>query len=228
MGNVCIFIWGSQKKQQNYPLAEKAAFALVSTTRKLRAYFQSHQIVVYTDFPLRKILQKPELSGRLIGWSVELNEYDLKFQPRTTIKGQAMADFLVECAPATVKEKAPEYPVWVLYVDGAANADGSGAGAVLLGPDGFKSEHALRFKFQTTNNAAEYEALIYGLKLAFELKIDKIPRADNHRADKLSKLASSRDFNPQRSTIVEVLDAPSYIDFTVECQLLSTDPSTPS
>ncbi|GKV02675.1 hypothetical protein SLEP1_g15073 [Rubroshorea leprosula] len=225
---ICYVSKVLQGAEQNYPLAKKAAFALVCTARKLRAYFQSHQIVVYTDFPLRKILQKPELSGRLIEWSVELSEYDLKFQPRTTIKGQAVADFLVECAPATVKEKAPKYPVWVLFVDGAANVDESGARAVLLRPNGFKSEHALRFKFQTTNNAAEYEALIYGLKLASELKIDKIPRADNHRADELSKLASSRDFNPQRSTIVEVLDASSYIDFTVECQLLSMDPSTPS
>ncbi|GKV52999.1 hypothetical protein SLEP1_g59549, partial [Rubroshorea leprosula] len=211
---ICYVSKVLQGAEQNYPLAEKAAFALVCTARKLRAYFQSHQIVVYTDFPLRKILQKPELSGRLIGWSVELT---------------------------AVKEKAPEHPFWVLYVDGAANDEGSGAGAVLLGPDGFKSEHALRFKFQTTNNAAEYEALIYGLKLASELKvqsiqvfsdsqlvIDKIPRADNHRADELSKLASSQDINPQRSTILEVLDAPSYTNSTVECQLLSTDPSRSS
>ncbi|GKV16373.1 hypothetical protein SLEP1_g27025 [Rubroshorea leprosula] len=271
---ICYVSKVLQGAEQNYPLAEKAAFALVYTARKLRAYFQSHRIVVYTDLPLRKILQKPELSGRLIGWSVELSEYDLKFQPRTTIKGQAIADFLVECISATKEEKAPEHPVWVLYVDGAASIEGSSAGAVLVGPDGFKSEHALRFKFQATNNAAEYEALIYGLKLASELKvqsiqvfsdsqlvvgqvngncevrdpqldryasvvsrlksmfvsfqINKIPRADNHRADELSKLASSQDINPQRSTIVEVLDAPSYTDLAAECQLLSTDPSTPS
>ncbi|GKV31333.1 hypothetical protein SLEP1_g40029 [Rubroshorea leprosula] len=222
-----------QGAEQNYPLAEKATFALVYTARKLRAYFQSHQIVVYTDLPLRKILQKPELSGRLIEWSIKLSEYDLKFQPRTTIKGQAVADFLVECLSVTVGDKAPEHPVWVLYVDGAANIEGSGAGAVLVGPDGFKFKHALRFKFQTTNYAAEYEALIYGLKLASELKvqsikIDKIPRADNQRADELSKVASSQDINPQRSTIVEVLDTPSYTDFTIECQLLSTDPFSPS
>ncbi|GLU23140.1 hypothetical protein SLE2022_391670 [Rubroshorea leprosula] len=163
---ICYVSKVLQGAEQNYPLAEKAAFALVYTARKLRAYFQSHQIVVYTDLPLRKILQKPELSGRLVGWSVELSEYDLKFRPRTTIKGQAVADFLVECISAIKEEKAPEHPAWVLYVDGAANIEGSGAGAVLVGPDGFKSEHALRFKFQTTNNAAEYEALIYGLKLA--------------------------------------------------------------
>ncbi|GKV14897.1 hypothetical protein SLEP1_g25700 [Rubroshorea leprosula] len=188
--------------------------------------------------------------------------------------GQAVADFLVECLSVTVEERALVYSVWVLYVDGAANIEGSGARAVLVGLDGFKSEHALRFKFQTTNNVAEYEALIYGLKLASELQvqsikifsdsqlvvgqvngsceikdsqlgryasgvnrlklgfaffhIDKILRADNQRADELSKLASSQDINPQRSTIVEVLDAPSYTDFTIECQLLSTDPSSPS
>ncbi|GKV39926.1 hypothetical protein SLEP1_g47620 [Rubroshorea leprosula] len=259
---ICYVSKVLQGAEQNYSLAEKAAFALVCTARKLRAYFQSHQIVVYTDLPLRKILQKPELSGWLIGWSVELSEYDLKFQPRTTIKGQAVANFLVECISTTKEEKAPEHPVWVLYVDGAANIEGSGAGAVLVGPDGFRSEHALRFKFQTTNNAAEYEALIYGLKLASELKvqsiqvfsdsqlvvgqvngscevrdpqlgrynsvvsrlksrfasfqIDKIPRADNQRADELSKLASSQETNPHRSTIMEVLDAPSYTDFTAE------------
>ncbi|GKV08872.1 hypothetical protein SLEP1_g20443 [Rubroshorea leprosula] len=250
---ICYVSKVLQGAEQNYPLAEKAAFALVYTARKLRAYFQSHRIVVYTDLPLRKILQKPKLSGRLIGWSVELSEYDLKFQPRTTIKGQAIADFLVECISATKEEKAPEHPVWVLYVDGAASIEGSGAGAVLVGPDGFKSEHALRFKFQTTNNAAEYEALVYRLKLASELRvqsiqvfsdsqlvvgqiksafvhfqIDKIPRANNHRADELSKLASLQDLNPQRSTIVEILNAPSYTDSGVECQLLSTDPSAPS
>ncbi|GKV51996.1 hypothetical protein SLEP1_g58606 [Rubroshorea leprosula] len=222
----------------------------------------------------KPICYKPELFGRLIGWSVELSEYDLTFQPHTTIKGQAVANFLVECISATEEEKAPEQPVWVLYVDGAANVEGPGAGAVLVGPDGFKSEHALRFKFQTTNNAAKYEALKYELKLATELKaqsiqvfsdsqlvvgqvkgnyetrdtqlaryasvvnrlksrfasfqIDKIHRADNQRADELSKLASSQETNPHRSTTVEVLDTPSYTDFTLECQLLSTDPCSPS
>ncbi|GKV20136.1 hypothetical protein SLEP1_g30298 [Rubroshorea leprosula] len=219
---ICYMSKVLQGAEQNYPLAEKAAFALVYTTCKLRAYFQSHRIVVYTDLPWRKILQKPELSGRLIGWSVELSEYDLKFSPRTTIKGQAVADFLVECISATKEEKAPEHPVWVLYVDGATNIEGSGAGAVLLGPDGFKFEHALRFKFQTTNNAAEYEALIYGLKLASELKVQSIQVLSD------SQLVVGQELNPQRSTIVEVLDAPSYTDLTAECQLLSTDPSTPS
>ncbi|GKV53120.1 hypothetical protein SLEP1_g59664, partial [Rubroshorea leprosula] len=197
---ICYVSKVLQGAEQNYLLAEKAAFAL-----------------------------KPELSGRLIEWSVELSEYDLKFQPRTTIKGQAVADFLVECILATREEKAPEHPIWVLYVDGAANVEGSGAGAVLVGPDGFKSEHALRFKFQTTNNAAEYEALIYGLKLVTELKVRSIQVFSDSQLVVGQVNGSCEIRDPQLGRYASVvLDAPSYTDFTVKCQLLSTDPSTPS
>ncbi|GKV36104.1 hypothetical protein SLEP1_g44272 [Rubroshorea leprosula] len=184
---ICYVSKVLQGAEQNYPLAEKAAFALVYTAC------------------------------------------------------QAVADFLVECISTTKEEKAPEQPIWVLYVDGAANVEGAGAGAVLVGSDGFKSEHALRFKFQTTNNAAEYEALIYGLKLASELKAQSIQvfsdsklvvgqvkgsyeTRDPQLARYASVLASAQETNPHRSTTVEVLDAPSYTDFTLECQLLSTDP----
>ncbi|GKV15545.1 hypothetical protein SLEP1_g26327 [Rubroshorea leprosula] len=148
----------------------EVTFALVCTVRKLRAYFQSHKIVIYTDLPLKKILQKPKFSGRLIGWVIELSEYDLKFQPRTTIKGQALVDFIVECHPLAIEETVLSGSVWALFIDGAVSVEGSGVGAVLTGPNGFKSKHPLRFNFKTMNNAAEYEALIYGLKLASELK----------------------------------------------------------
>ncbi|GKV24937.1 hypothetical protein SLEP1_g34474 [Rubroshorea leprosula] len=208
-------------------VTEKAVSSILlrEENKHQKLIYYVNKIVVYTNLPLRKILQRPKLSGRLIGWSVELSEYDLKFQPRTTIKGQAVVDFLVVCLSATVEERAHEYPIWVLYVDKATNIEGSGAGVVLVGPDGFKSEHALRFKFQTTNNAAEYEALVYGLNCEIRdpqlghytsvvnrlksefvsFQIDKIPRVDNQRADDLSKLASSQDINPQRSTTVEYL-----------------------
>ncbi|GKV17685.1 hypothetical protein SLEP1_g28154 [Rubroshorea leprosula] len=206
-----------QDAKQNYPLAEKAAFAMVCTARKLRVYFKYHQIVVYTDLPLKRILQRPELSGRFIGWSVKL-------------------------------KKAPEHQVWVLYVDRAANVEGSGAGAVLVSPDGFKSETRTEVQsIQVFNDSqlvvghvkgsceirdpqlGRYASVVNRLKSRFDsFQIDKIPRADNQRADELSKLASSQDVNPHRSTMVEVLDTPSYADCTVECQLLSTDPSSPS
>jgi hypothetical protein len=75
---------------------EKQAFALVIASRKLQPYFQAHTIRVLTEYPLRKILQKLDLSRRLANWAIELGEFDLEFLSRSTIKGQALADFLVE------------------------------------------------------------------------------------------------------------------------------------
>ncbi|GKV35987.1 hypothetical protein SLEP1_g44174 [Rubroshorea leprosula] len=68
----------------------------------------------------------------------------------------------------------PEPNEWTLYVDGASSSKGSGAGALLIDPDGYRSEHALKFNFDATNNMAEYEALLLGLQLALELKISAI------------------------------------------------------
>ncbi|KAK2999843.1 hypothetical protein RJ639_023861 [Escallonia herrerae] len=82
-----------QGAEQRYPNAKKLAFALLIATRKLWPYFQSHTIIVLTDKPLRRILHKPDLSGRLVPWSIELGEFDIHYRPRPSIKGQALADF---------------------------------------------------------------------------------------------------------------------------------------
>ena len=80
-----------------YKKIEKFAFALIIAARKLRPYFQSHAIVILTDQPLRKIMHDPKSSGRMINWSVELGEFDIRYKPRPAIKAQAMADFIVKC-----------------------------------------------------------------------------------------------------------------------------------
>ena len=71
-----------------YSPAEKIALALITIARKLRPYFQAHTIEVYTDCPLKLILQKPELSGRLTKWVVELSGFDIRYTPKAAIKGQ--------------------------------------------------------------------------------------------------------------------------------------------
>ncbi|GKV22033.1 hypothetical protein SLEP1_g31937 [Rubroshorea leprosula] len=156
-----------------YSIAEKAALAVVTLARKLRSYFQSHTIIVLTDQPLRQISQKPECSGRLIKWAVELGEFEITFQQRSAIRAQALADFIVECTSAH-SDFQFEVDSWILYVDGASRNKGSGAGAILLGPDGYRSEHTLKFNFDATNNMAEYETLLLGLQLATALKVEAI------------------------------------------------------
>ncbi|KAL5554654.1 hypothetical protein UlMin_042055 [Ulmus minor] len=80
--------------ETRYPEVEKLALALMVAARKLRPYFQAHTIIVPTKFPLKHILQKPEASGCLAKWSIELGEFDILFKPRTAIKGQALVDFI--------------------------------------------------------------------------------------------------------------------------------------
>ncbi|XP_065026191.1 uncharacterized protein LOC135650630 [Musa acuminata AAA Group] len=69
-------------------------------------------------------------------------------------------------------KQAPE--AWTLHVDGSANSRGAGAGLVLLAPDGRSFERSLRFGFKATNNEAEYEALLAGLRLALEMQVAAI------------------------------------------------------
>lgn len=72
------------------------AFALITSTRRLRPYFQAHDIQVLTDHPLRQVLHKPDASRRLVKWAIESGEFNIKYLLRTSVKGQDIVDFLVE------------------------------------------------------------------------------------------------------------------------------------
>ena len=78
---------------------QKLILALVTTARRLRPYFQAYTIEIPTKHPMKQILHKPETSGRLIKWVIELSEFDIKYKPRTTVKGQVLADFIMEFTP---------------------------------------------------------------------------------------------------------------------------------
>ena len=75
---------------------EKLVLALVTTARRLRPYFQAHTIEIPTEHPMKQILHKLETFGRLLKWAIELNEFDIRYKPRTAIKGQVLADFIME------------------------------------------------------------------------------------------------------------------------------------
>ena len=73
---------------------EKLAFTLITAARKLGSYFQVHTIVVQTDKPLWKAMNNQEARGQLVLWVIELGEFDIQYQPKTTIKAQALDDFV--------------------------------------------------------------------------------------------------------------------------------------
>ncbi|XP_052192778.1 uncharacterized protein LOC127801573 [Diospyros lotus] len=153
-----------------YTPTEKLAYALVISARKLRPYFEAHHIIVLSSQPLRHVLGKPDLSGRMLKWAVELSAFDIDYRPRPAIKAQALADFIVE---GTLPDEANEgiSQTWTLSVDGSSSVGGSGAGLLLQGPDGQAWPYALHFEFNASNNEAEYEALIAGLRLAEQMGV---------------------------------------------------------
>jgi len=158
-----------QGPELRYQSLEKAALAVVFLARRLRHYFHSFTVVVMTNLPIQKVLQKPDVAGRMVRWAVELSEFDIQFEPWGSIKGQVYADFVAELSPGGYPEEVELGAQWMLSVDGSSNQQGSGAGIILEGPNGVLIEQALRFAFKASNNQAEYEALIAGMLLAKEM-----------------------------------------------------------
>ena len=111
--------------EERYLKMEKLILALVTAARKLRPYFQAHTIEVPTEYPMKQILHKPETSERLMKWAIELSEFDIRYRPKTAIKGQVLADFVMEFAsaePARDAQVAADLSTWKLSMDGASNA----------------------------------------------------------------------------------------------------------
>ena len=126
---------------------------------------------------MKQVLHKPETSGRLMKWALELSEFDIRYKPKRAIKGQVLSDFVMEFTPTELAEDTratPDLPIWKLFVDGATNAQGSGARLILTSPEGIDFESALRFGFQASNKEAEYEAVIAGLNLTHSMEVDQL------------------------------------------------------
>ncbi|XP_068474796.1 uncharacterized protein [Phaseolus vulgaris] len=157
-----------QGPEVRYQALEKAALAVVFLARRLRHYFQSFIVVVMTDLPICKVLQKPDVARRMVHWAVELSKFDVQYEPKGPIKGQVYADFVVELSSVDTHHEESDFR-WVFSVDGSSNKQGSRAGVILEGPNELLIEQALRFAFKANNNHAKYEALIVGILSAKEM-----------------------------------------------------------
>ena len=161
-----------------YLSLEKAILAVVHATHKLPHYFQVHTVVILTQLPLKSVLRSADYTGRIAKWGTILGAFDIKYLPRTSVKGQVLTDLVAEFAeyPEEISRNqdhmdeksvgvisAQGGSVWKVYVDGAANQRGVGLGLVLISPEEVIIEKSLRLGFSATNNESEYEALIMGM-----------------------------------------------------------------
>ncbi|KAM1643188.1 hypothetical protein ACFX2K_013023 [Malus domestica] len=157
--------------------------ALVSAIQKLRHYMHAYTIhLVAKADPVKYVMSKPVLTGRLAKWALLLNQYEIIYVPAKAVKGQALADFLADhpiSADWKISDDLPDeevfyidiFPTWTMFFDGSARADGAGAGVVFMSPQ----SHILPYSFQLSelcsNNVAEYQAMIIGLQMAINMGI---------------------------------------------------------
>ncbi|XP_070004415.1 uncharacterized protein LOC142163405 [Nicotiana tabacum] len=179
--------------EMNYTPAEKICLALLYAIKKLRHYFEAYTIKrISRADPVKFVISRPVLSGRLARWSILFDQYEITYIPQKAVKGQALANFLADHPlPAEwafldefLDEDVlfiEEFPPWTMFFDGSARRNGAGAGVVLISPE----RQVLPFSFvlgeTCSNNTAEYQALIVGLEMALEMKILQLEIYDDSK-----------------------------------------------
>ncbi|KAG8503896.1 hypothetical protein CXB51_001830 [Gossypium anomalum] len=168
-----------------YSPIEKLCCALIWTTRRLRQYMLYHTTWLISKLdPLKYMMESTALNGRMARWQVLLSEFDIVYVSQKAIKGSAIAEFLASRALEDYEPLSFDFPIeelmyvvvveeypWKLNFNGTSNALGNGIGAVLVSPNGDHYPFTCKLDFDCTNNMAEYEACIMGIRAAKERKI---------------------------------------------------------
>jgi ribonuclease HI len=178
-----------------YPQIQKLLYAVVLTWRKLRHYFEAHPVTVVSSFPLGEIIRNPDAAGRIAKWSVELMDETLAYALRKVIKSQILADFVAEWTDTQLPLPQIQVECWILYFDGSVMKTGVGAGLLFISTLGEHMRYAVRLHFPASNNMAEYEVLLCGLRIAIETGIKRLNvRGDSQLViDQVMKNASCHD-----------------------------------
>jgi ribonuclease HI len=168
---------------------------VVLARRKLQHYFEAHPVTVVSSFPLGEIIRNPDAAGRIAKWSVELMGKMLAYAQRKEIKSQILADFFAEWTDTQLPPLQIQAECWTLYFDGSVIKMGAGVGLLFISPLGEHMRYAVRLHFPASNNMAEYEALLYGLRIAIETVIKRLDvRGDSQLViDQVMKHASCHD-----------------------------------
>jgi ribonuclease HI len=126
-----------------------------------------HPIIVVNETPLSNILNNPSATGHVFLWGIELSPLDITYEKRKAIKSQVLPDFTAKWLELQNTGPPDLSSVWIICFVRSKRIQGAGAGVVLISPQGDKLKYLLRMSFpQASNNKAEYEALLHGMKMA--------------------------------------------------------------
>ena len=142
------------ESKTRYPQIQKLIYTILITSGKLKHYFDGHRVLVTTSFPLGNILRNKDANGRIVKWAMELCLLSLDFQSRTTVKSQALVDFIAEWTDLNEPPPPDTSDHWSMFFDGSLNINGAGAGILFVSPNQDKLCYVLRLLFPPSNNVA--------------------------------------------------------------------------
>jgi hypothetical protein len=97
---------------------------------------------------LDEILNNREATGKIVKWAIELSTYDIVYKPRTTIKAQALSDFVGEWTETQASPKERELESWTINFDGSLQLEGVGIGILVTSP----KEENFKYILQTLSS----------------------------------------------------------------------------
>ena len=127
-----------------------------------------------TNQSIKKSMNKPEAVGRMVQWAIELSQFDIEYLPITAIKAQAFADFIAEFTFPDEDNPTNEAERWTIQTDGSSVQKRAGVGVVITTPDGEILKYGVQLRFSATNNEAEYEGILTGLRLGKALGVKNL------------------------------------------------------
>nr|GEW68148.1 reverse transcriptase domain-containing protein [Tanacetum cinerariifolium] len=202
-----------QGPELNYSPIEKLVLSLVFAAKRLRRYFQAHPITVITDQPIKQVMSRPDVAGRLQKWSIMLGEHNIAYRPRTSVKGQILADFLIKM-PGDFSQVVPAFKAsnneaeYEALVDGLRITAQIGVQNVQVNVDSkLVANQVLGTYVAKEDNMVKYLKIVKGLVSGFTtFSISQVPRSKNKKADALRKIASTSFAHLSKQVLVEVLE----------------------
>nr|GEU62834.1 hypothetical protein [Tanacetum cinerariifolium] len=187
--------------------------ALIHTTRSLRTTFRIHKVAVIIDGPMEEILKLSGRKGRLEKWVAKIQTYDISYIQRKETEWSVVKKLFrqreqVQKTPRADEAKTPNLNkelqvkliptprAWRLYLGKETIKEGSGAGIILVSPDEKMHSYAIRLKFNASDHAMDFEALLEGLVTSVNKGVKDLHvfiRRKPHTSNRIGKEVQGRN-----------------------------------